>query len=71
MVLKTAHANNVQVLATTHSFDCVKGFAEASGETDEVKSALARVVRRDGETWAVEYPEKHLGIVAEQGIEVR
>ena len=71
MVLKTAHTNNVQVFATTHSFDCVKGFAEASGETDEVKSALARVVRRDGETWAVEYPEKHLGIVAEQGIEVR
>ena len=71
MVLKTAHTNNVQVFATTHSFDCVKGFAEASGETDEVKSALARVVRRDGETWAVEYSEKHLGIVAEQGIEVR
>ena len=71
MVLKTAHANNVQVLATTHSFDCVKGFAEASGETDEVESALARVVRRDGETGAVEYPEKHLRIAAEQGIEVR
>lgn len=71
MVLASAQALNVQVLATTHSFDCVKGFAEASEETDGVESALVRVDRRDGETWAVEYPEKRLRIAAEQGIEVR
>ncbi len=71
MVLKSAQAQNVQVLATTHSFDCVRGFAEASEQTDGVETVLARVVRRNGETWAVEYPKKRLSIAARQGIEVR
>ena len=71
MVLRTARANNVQVLATTHSIDCVRGFAAASDEAEEIECALVRVVRRNGETWAVEYSEKNLVIAAEQGIEVR
>ena len=71
MVLRTAQANNVQVLATTHSIDCVRGFAAASDEAEEIECALVRVVRRNGETWAVEYSEKNLVIAAEQGIEVR
>ena len=71
MVLGTAQANNVQVLATTHSFDCVQGFAEASSEVSDIGSALVRVARRDGEAWAIEYSEKDLRIAAEQAIEVR
>lgn len=71
MVLGTAQANNVQVLATTHSFDCVRGFAEASSEVSDIASALVRVDRRDGEAWAIEYSEKDLRIAAEQAIEVR
>ena len=71
MVLKTAHANNVQVLATTHSSDCVRGFAQAANEFEEIEGALVRISRRNGETWAVEYSEKDLRIAAEQGIEVR
>ena len=71
IVLSTAQANNVQVLATTHSFDCVRGFAEAANETTEVDCALVRVARKGGATWAVEYSEEDLRIAAEQGIEVR
>lgn len=71
MVLRTARANNVQVLATTHSYDCVQGFAEASSEVSHPSSVLVRVARREGETWAVEYSEKDLRIAAEQTIEVR
>ena len=71
MVLAAAQANRVQVLATTHSFDCVRGFAEASTEVAGAVSALVRVARRDGETWAVEYSEKDLRIAAKQAIEVR
>ncbi len=71
LILETAQANNVQVLATTHSFDCVRGFAEASSELDHIESALVRVDRRDEETWAVEYSEDDLRIAAEQTIEVR
>ena len=40
MVLRTAHENNVQVFATTHSADCVAGFAQAAADVDEVEGAL-------------------------------
>ena len=71
MVLETAEANNVQVLATTHSRDCVEGFARAATECQHLEGALARINRRNGKTWAVEYSEKDMWVAAEQGIEVR
>ena len=71
MVLETAEANNVQVLATTHSRDCTAGFARAVTECEHIEGALSRIKRENGETWAVEYPEKDMLVTAEQGIEVR
>ena len=71
MVLQTAHENNVQVLATTHSSDCIRGFAEAAAELEDTEGVLVRLSRRDGHLRAVEYPEEELAIAAEQGIEVR
>jgi len=71
MVFKTAHANNVQVIATTHSFDCVRGFAQALTECGEVEGALVRLEREDEEMWAVEYSERNLKVAAKQHIEVR
>ena len=71
MVLLTAEANNVQVFATTHSWDCVAGFAQAAVAEEGVTGALVRL-ERDGEhTRAVEYTEEDLQVAAEQGIEVR
>ena len=71
MILKAAHQNNVQVLATTHSWDCMAGFTMASTEIEEVDGALVRLDRYDDYTRAVEYTEDDLRIAAEQGIEVR
>ena len=71
MIFKTAHANNVQVIATTHSFDCVRGFAQAAVECDEVEGVLVRIERKDEEMWAVEYSERNLKVAAKQHIEVR
>ena len=73
MVLKTADENNVQVLATTHSYDCVRGFARAVTECEGINGALVRLERRDKEMWAVEYSERDLRSLAKQpvGIEVR
>ena len=71
MVLQTAHENNVQVLATTHSWDCVTGFAQAATELEDVEGVLVRLSRSNGELRAIEYPEQELAIAAEQGIEVR
>lgn len=71
MVLQTAEDNNVQVLATTHGWDSVRGFAEAAAELEAVEGVLFRLERRDGSIRAVEYSEEELGIVARHGIEVR
>ncbi len=71
MVLLTAEANDVQVFATTHSWDCVAGFAQAAVAEEGVAGALVRL-ERDGEgIRAVEYSERQLRVAAEQGIEVR
>ncbi|MCE2487473.1 MAG: AAA family ATPase [Desulfurellaceae bacterium] len=71
MVLRTACENNVQVFATTHSWDCAAGFAQAAADVDEVEGMLIRLEREGSRIRAVEYSEADLKIAAEQGIEVR
>ena len=71
MVMRTAHENNVQVLATTHGWDCVVGFAQAAKELKEVEGVLIRLDKHGDEIRAVEYSEEELIIAAEQDIEVR
>ena len=71
MVIRTAHENNVQVFATTHSSDCIEGFAKAATGFEDDKGVLIRLSRQHGDLRAVEYPEEELTIAAEQGIEVR
>ena len=71
MVLRTAQARNVQVLATTHSWDCVSGFARAALESPKTEGVLYRLSRRHGYLQAIEYPEDELKIAADQHIEVR
>ena len=71
MVMRTAHENNVQVLATTHGWDCVAGFARAATESEQVEGALVRLERNDDGIRAVGYSEEDLRVAAEQGIEVR
>ena len=73
MVLLAAQANNVQVIATTHSYDCVRGFAQAMTECDGIEGALVRLEREEGRLRAVEYSERNLKAVARQPapVEVR
>ena len=71
MVLRGAQENNVQVIATTHSWDCIKGFAQAAMESKEVEGVLFRLSQQDGALRAVEYSEEELLTAAKQGIEVR
>ena len=71
MVLETAHRNNVQVIATTHSWDCVVGFARAANELEDVEGMLYRIQRNGDRLRAVEYPEETLLAAAKHGIEVR
>ena len=71
MILQTAYENNVQVFATTHSFDCVKGFARAAVESEASEGILVRLERGGERTRAVVYSEDEIKVAAEQGIEVR
>lgn len=71
MVLRTADRNRVQVFATTHSWDCVAGFAQAAAALDEVEGTLIRLERSGDQIRAIEYSEDELGVAAEQRIEVR
>ena len=72
MVLQAAQENNSQVIAATHSWDCVHGFARASAEFEDVSGILVRLDKHDGErVKAVTYSEENLLAAAEQGIEVR
>ncbi len=71
LILQTAQANNVQVLATTHSVDCVRNFAYAADDHKDIKARLIRLDRDEFGLHAVEYSEENLLIAAEQGIEVR
>lgn len=71
MMLRTARENNVQVFATTHSWDCVRGFAQAAVENENVEGVLVRLEKEEDGLRAVRYSERKLRIAAEQGIEVR
>ena len=71
MVLQAAYDNDVQVIATTHSFDCVKGFAEAAVENKTVDGILVRIEEGNESHKAVTFDESELEVVAKRGIEVR
>ncbi len=71
MIFAAARDNNVQVLATTHSWDCVKGFADAANEDTESEGIAIRLERKNGRLRAVEYTEEDLAVAAEHNIEIR
>lgn len=71
MILQTAHKNNIQVLATTHSWDCTRGFAQAAIENENSKGLLIRLDRHGEEVKAIPYSEEELKVAVDQGIEVR
>ena len=71
MVLCAAEMHNVQVLATTHSKDCINGFAAAALANPNVEGNLFRIGWHHGTLRAVDYSKEELKTAAEQNIEVR
>lgn len=73
MVLRAAREHNVQVVATTHSSDCIAGFAEAACGDESSEGVVVRLEPEDedGSLRSIEYSEADLNIAATQGIEVR
>ncbi len=71
MILQAAHDNNVQVIATTHSWDCVRGFAQAAVENGEVDGVLIRLEKDEDGLHAITYSKDKLRRATEHDIEVR
>ena len=71
MVLQASREGHVQVLATTHSWDCIVGFARAATDCDYTDGVLVRLEAGDEGCRAVVYSEEELEVAAEQRIEVR
>ena len=70
-IFELAGLLNVQVVATTHSWDAVVGFQWAANRRD-LEGMLYRLDRMDdGTVNAVQYSERDVAIAAEQRIEVR
>ena len=72
LIIETAKELNVQVFATTHSWDCIAAFQEAlEQEEDKSVGKLFRLDSKYGEHRAVEYTADELDIAVRQSIEVR
>jgi hypothetical protein len=71
LVFKMAEKLDVQVLATTHSLDCITAFSEAWSEAKESDGLYLRLRRKGEQIRTVIYTAEELRIAIEQGIEVR
>lgn len=72
LILDIAQRLDVQVFATTHSWDCITAFQEALNQIeDRSVGKLWRLSRRGEEIRAVEYTADELSRAVRQSIEVR
>ena len=71
LIFQTAQRLNVQVFATSHSWDCIEAFQKAAKENTEAEGVLVRLYRRGDEIRAVNLDESELEIAVDGKIEVR
>ncbi len=71
-VFKLAKEWDIQVFATTHSWDCVEAFQEAAAENEDEARLISLEKAQDGTAIeAKSYNKSLMKAVVEQGIEVR
>ena len=72
MILEAAKEYNIQVVATTHDWDAITGFADAIENLGmEETSVVVRIERHGEEIQAVKYTGERIKTVSEYDIEVR
>ena len=72
LLIETAQRLNVQIFATTHSWDCVKAFQNALAKAhDDAVGKLFRLEKLDERIKSVEFTARDLEIAVRQQIEVR
>jgi hypothetical protein len=71
MILHLASQYNIQVVATTHSWDCICGLKEAVSKVVDTNAMLIRLEKKNGKDKAVIFQSRELDIIARDEIEVR
>ncbi len=71
LIFEVAHRLNVQVFATSHSWDCIQAFQQAAADSKEAEGVLIRLEQRKDGIGAVTFDEGELAIVTREQIEVR
>ncbi|MCD4738014.1 MAG: ATP-binding protein [Anaerolineae bacterium] len=71
LVFKIAARLNVQVFATTHSWDCIAGFQQAAQEMADEEGMLIRLERRQGHIVPILFDKERMTIATRQQLEVR
>lgn len=74
LIFRVAHRLNVQMFATTHSWDCIEAFQEANQEKPGEDGLLISLREKQGEPGhvvAVLFDRSDLAIVTREDIEVR
>jgi predicted ATPase len=71
LIFRTARQLNVQVFATTHSFDCIQSLANLCVDETDASDHVTLQRIEPGKHRAVPYSESEIKVAAERGIEVR
>src|SRR6266566_3848672 len=71
LIFQVARRLNVQVFATTHSWDCLEAFQKAAQEDTQQDGVLIRLESKKGRIVATLFDEQQLGIATREQIEVR
>lgn len=71
LIFEVAHRLNVQVFATSHSWDCIQAFQQAAAVNENEEGVLIRLEERKAGVGAVVFDERDLAIVTREQIEVR
>lgn len=71
LVFENAKRFNVQVFATTHNDDCIRGFQKAA-QSHEDEGVLIRLYKgKNGDVKGTLYDEEDLAVAVEHDVEVR
>ena len=71
LIFETAARLNVQVFATTHSWDCIEAFQRANSFQNESEGILIRLEAKPDKTKVTSFDKESLAIVTREQIEVR
>lgn len=71
IIFQLARRLNVQVFATTHSWDCIEGFQQAAQEDKQAEGLLIRLDLKKAKIVPTLFDERELAIATREQIEVR